>query len=118
MTLKVGGIVLDAGDPQELARFWSEATGFPLGFAMEGFVQLETDDSIGHFFFIKVPESKTAKNRCHIDYETENRLEEIERLVELGAAEVATHKMEDGFTWTVMQDPEGNEFCVSEKHAE
>lgn len=117
MTLRVGGIVLDAEDPQELAKFWSEATGFPVGFSMEGFVQLEIDDSIGHFFFIKVPESKTSKNRNHIDYETDDRVAEIKRLVKIGAKEGQTHTMDDGFTWTVMQDPEGNEFCVSEKHS-
>ena len=118
MTLRVGGIVLDAEDPQELAKFWSEATGFPVGFAMDEFVQLETDDSIGHFFFIKVPENKTAKNRNHIDYETDDRTAEIKRLVGIGAKEGQTHTMDDGFMWTVMQDPEGNEFCVSEKHSD
>ena len=117
MTLKVGGVVLDAEEPATLAEFWSAATGFPIGFTSEDFVQLETDDSIGHFFFIKVPESKTAKNRCHIDYEVQSDREgEVSRLVGLGANEVATHTMDDGFTWTVMQDPEGNEFCISEKH--
>ncbi len=117
MTLKVGGIVLDAGDTGSLAKFWSDATGFPVAFANEYFAQLKTDDSIGHFFFIKVPEGKTAKNRCHVDYEVEgDREAEVARLVGLGASQVATHEMDDGFKWTVMQDPEGNEFCVSEKH--
>ncbi len=118
MTLKVGGIVLDTADPEPLANFWSKATGFPVDFAVEGFAQLKTDDSIGHFFFIQVPEGKTAKNRCHIDYEVDSDREaEVERLVGLGASVVATHSMDDGFTWTTMQDPEGNEFCVSEAHS-
>lgn len=118
MTLKVGGIALDAEDTGALANFWSQATGFPVDFAVEGFAQLKTDESFGHFFFIKVPEGKTAKNRCHIDYEVDSDREgEIKRLVGLGAREVATSQMDDGFTWTVMQDPEGNEFCVSEKHS-
>ncbi len=118
MTLKIGGIVLDAEDPQKLAEFWSAATGFAIGFTSEAFAQLETDDSIGHFFFIKVPEGKSAKNRCHIDYEiAADSKAEIERLQEIGAVHVADHRMDDGFEWTVMQDPEGNEFCVSQSHS-
>ncbi len=115
--LKVGGIVLDANNPPALAKFWSNATGFPVDFESEGFAQLRTDDSVGHFFFIKVPEGKTSKNRCHIDCQIDGaKSEEIDRLAALGAVEVATHRMDDGFEWTVMQDPEGNEFCVSEEH--
>ena len=117
MTLKVGGIVLDAEDPETLAEFWSQATGFAVDFAVDGFAQLKTDNTIGHFFFIKVPEGKTAKNRCHIDYEVEgDREAEVQRLIAIGATELATHEMDDGFKWTVMQDTEGNEFCVSAQH--
>lgn len=115
MTLRVGGVTFDAEDPRTLAQFWSEATGIPVEFAVKEFARLKTDDSMGHFFFAKVPEGKTAKNRCHVDFKVESRREaEVERLIAIGATEVKTHTMENGFTWTVMQDPEGNEFCVSE----
>ncbi len=115
MTLEIGGITFDAHNPKALANFWSEATGVPVGSAGDEFARLTPDASIGSFFFIKVPEGKIAKNRCHVDFKVEgDRAAEVERLITLGASEVMTHQHND-FFWTVMQDPEGNEFCVSEK---
>lgn len=68
MTLVVGEIVLDARDPKALARFWPEATRFPVGSASDEFARLTSDDPGGKFYFLKVPEGKTAKNRLHIDF--------------------------------------------------
>ncbi|MGW2177227.1 VOC family protein [Streptomyces sp. NPDC001732] len=63
--------------------------------------------------FQRVPEAKTTKNRLHLDVHAApgRREAEVERLVALGATalrEVA----EQGGTWTLLTDPEGNEFCV------
>jgi hypothetical protein len=76
--------------------------------------------------FLQVPEGKTAKNRVHLDLQVGGRSEPWEtrrpkveatvaRLVEAGATQVAVVADEvDGTTpdHVVMQDPEGNEFCV------
>ena len=59
-----------------------------------------------------MPEGKTAKNRMHLDLTSDNRDAEVARLVNLGATEIDRHE-EYGHAWTVMNDPEGNEFCVS-----
>jgi hypothetical protein len=75
-------------------------------------------------FFQKVPEGKTAKNRLHLDVRAAPGLEgdermaaleaECERLVAIGASRVCRFEpvppMSAGFI--VMQDPEGNEFCL------
>ena len=75
-------------------------------------------------FFQRVPEGKTAKNRVHLDVRAAPGLEgdqrmsaleaECERLVALGAIRVERHEpappMAGGHI--VMQDPEGNEFCL------
>jgi hypothetical protein len=75
-------------------------------------------------FFQQVPEGKTAKNRVHLDVRAAPGLEgeermaaleaEAERLVALGATRVRRFEpsppMSSGFL--VMQDPEGNEFCL------
>lgn len=63
--------------------------------------------------FQRVPEPKTAKNRIHLDLHPgpERRAAEVARLEELGAS-VLRHVTEQGGEWSVMQDPEGNEFCV------
>ena len=73
--------------------------------------------------FQKVPEGKTAKNRLHIDVPSgaernAPRLEHLaaieEKVSELVAAGAVKgeSKSEFGAEWTIMQDPEGNEFCV------
>ncbi len=74
-------------------------------------------------FFQKVPEGKTAKNRVHLDVNVggepgtaldERRLRvnaELERLVEAAATKLQPME-QHGEYWVVMQDPEGNEFCL------
>ncbi|MCX4394696.1 MULTISPECIES: VOC family protein [unclassified Streptomyces] len=65
------------------------------------------------FLFQRVPEAKTVKNRLHLDVHAgpERREAEVERLVGLGAT-VLREVAEQGGTWVVLTDPEGNEFCV------
>jgi hypothetical protein len=65
------------------------------------------------WLFARVPERKTAKNRMHVDLAAVDQEAEVARLVELGAKRV-TDMDEWGYQWTVMQDPEGNEFCVAQ----
>jgi predicted enzyme related to lactoylglutathione lyase len=65
------------------------------------------------WLFAKVPEKKVAKNRMHVDLAAPDREAEVARLLELGATRVADMN-EWGYEWTVMQDPEGNEFCVAD----
>ena len=118
MTVKPRGIVFDADDVPALAEFWHQATEYEVKTSGEGFAQL-VPKGIGlrHIFVFKTPEGKTGKNRCHIDFETDDRETEVERLVSAGAMKVADH-MREGFKWTVMQDPEGNEFCVASQGGE
>lgn len=63
--------------------------------------------------FQQVPEPKTAKNRLHLDLHPgpDARPATVDRLQALGAT-VLRHVDEPGGSWTVMSDPEGNEFCV------
>lgn len=77
----------------------------------------EEATGIGHgrrLLFQRVPEAKTAKNRLHIDVHAgpaRDRAAEVARLESLGAS-VLRDVDEPGGRWTVMADPEGNEFCV------
>ncbi|MFG2330637.1 VOC family protein [Streptomyces sp. NPDC048604] len=63
--------------------------------------------------FQRVPEKKSGKNRLHIDVHTapDTRDAEVGRLEGLGAS-VLRRVAEQGGSWVVMADPEGNEFCV------
>ncbi|MGW1404671.1 VOC family protein [Streptomyces sp. NPDC002403] len=76
----------------------------------------DKDSGAGHgrrLLFQRVPETKTVKNRFHLDVHAgpERREAEVERLVGLGAT-VLREVAEQGGSWTVLTDPEGNEFCV------
>ena len=124
MTVKLAAVTVDCEDALTVARFWSVALGRPLDpnpsseFASIGMP--EHRDTLGWhlggdptWLFAKVSERKTAKNRMHVDLATADREAEVARLVELGATRV-TDMDEWDYRWTVMQDPEGNEFCVAQ----
>lgn len=75
-------------------------------------------------YFQRVPEAKSVKNRVHLDLnvgpgmaaplEERRRVvdAEVERLRSIGASVFRPGSVERGEYWVVMQDPEGNEFCV------
>lgn len=71
-------------------------------------------DGRSRVLFIEVPEPKQVKNRIHLDLRPTDRTrdEEIERVLALGATEMADTRTPDGRGWMVLADPEGNEFCI------
>jgi hypothetical protein len=78
-------------------------------------------DGVGpQVYFQRVPEDKSGKNRLHICLQPTDRTRdaEVERLLGLGATHAADHREPDGTGWTVLADPEGNEFCVLRSAAE
>jgi hypothetical protein len=111
--LRLGNVTFDARDPQVLAAFWAAATGRTVAESEPYFAMLTSDTEDWRMLFLQVPEGKAAKNRMHLDFHTSDREAEIARLVGLGAARHDTHTLY-GLTWTVMADPEGNEFCVAQ----
>ena len=117
MALIMGAIVMDCSDALRLGEFWSAALDRPLDEgASEEFASIGLREKDGQpWMFAKVPEAKVAKNRAHPDFSAEDREAEVERLLGLGATKVADHD-EDDVRWTVLQDVEGNEFCVAGKH--
>ena len=115
MTLSLAHVTFDCHDAVALARFWSAALDRPVDDGAEPFfasIGFPAQAGQNAWLFIQVPEGKTAKNRMHIDLTSDGRHAEVERLVGLGATKVGDHD-EYGNQWTVMNDPEGNEFCVS-----
>ena len=61
--------------------------------------------------FLRVPEPKTVKNRLHMCLRPDDQAAEVTRLEGLGAQQVSVGQGPEA-TWVVLQDPEGNEFCV------
>jgi hypothetical protein len=107
-------VAFDCAHPARLARFWAAALGYQTYFREEQAGWAESTDArlFGpDLYFQRVPEGKAGKNRLHLDLTVDNRESQVRRLINLGAREVATNR-EGQETWTVMQDPEGNEFCL------
>ena len=118
----------DAADPQRIAAFWALALGYVTepGFDEPGVASIVDPDGRGPAIgFLKVPEGKTAKNRLHIDirvagpgpWDLAERARLIRRkvpeLVAAGATVIREEWSGDDLDHVVMQDPEGNEFCVA-----
>jgi len=115
MSLRVTEVVIDCADHGRVVDFWASALGYARREVNEQYVALvppAREAGLPPFLFQKVPEPKAAKNRVHLDFRADVMAEEVARLVGLGATVLAERRLGD-FTWTVLADPEGNEFCVS-----
>jgi predicted enzyme related to lactoylglutathione lyase len=108
-------VVIDCADHAVVVPFWEAALGWTPHRINDHFVALRApaDGQVGFdILFQRVPEPKTAKNRAHIDFDAGDMEAEVARLVGLGGSVVARHNLGD-FRWTIVADPEGNEFCVT-----
>jgi predicted enzyme related to lactoylglutathione lyase len=114
MPVAVHHIVVDTHDLPGLARFWAAALRWEVlsERPREVVIGPALDAPIG-MCFMPVGEPKSVKNRLHLDLTTsaDDRDAEIERLLALGARRVDIGQTGDE-SWTVLADPEGNEFCV------
>ncbi|MFE9391082.1 VOC family protein [Streptomyces sp. NPDC006784] len=141
-SLKEFQVTFDCASPERVARFWCEVLGYVVPPPPEGFgtwdeynrslpperrdAAFACSDPAGagpRLFFQRVPEGKVAKNRLHLDVRTgtglvgEERVAALEaecaRLVALGAQRVRLLLAdEENESCLVMQDVEGNEFCL------
>ncbi len=97
-------LVIDAVDPARITAWWAEAFGVPV--RNEGQPWSWLTDVPGMpfeaFVFQPVPEPKTVKNRLHWDV-----YGDVAELLDAGAT-----RLWEMPRWTVLADPEGNEFCV------
>ena len=114
MPVHLHHIVIDTYDLPALARFWTQALGWKILSQQEREIVIGTDEKapVG-MCFMPVTDPKTVKNRVHLDLTTsaQDRDQEIGRLLALGARRVDVGQT-GAESWTVLADPEGNEFCV------
>jgi catechol-2,3-dioxygenase len=103
-------VVIDALDPNRLARWWAEVLDFRL-------LRETTDEVVvgrgegPRLVFTQVPQAKAGKNRLHIELQPDDQDAEVERLLDMGARHVDVGQTGKA-SWVVLADPEGNEFCV------
>jgi predicted enzyme related to lactoylglutathione lyase len=114
MAVQLHHIVIDARDLPKLARFWTQVLGWRTLSNREREIVIGADEtaSVG-ICFMPVRDEKIVKNRLHLDLTcgAEERDAEIERILALGARRVDIGQT-GAESWTVLADPEGNEFCV------
>src|SRR3954453_23306101 len=117
MSIRWQAVCVDSQDPATIATFWENALGWRRTYDDPDEVVLEPpagspEDGVSpDILFLRVPESKSVKNRLHIDLRPEDQAAEVERLEQLGAHRVDIGQSAD-VTWVVLADPDGNEFCV------
>ncbi|WP_108495223.1 VOC family protein [Promicromonospora sp. AC04] len=126
MALRWYSTVVESTDHKKLARWWAEALGWEVIFELDSEAVLVPPWALGlsekldfhqvppGMVFVPVEHEKSGKNRLHWDFAphtSDDRDAEIARLVELGAKVIDVGQPDDA-TWTVLADPDGNEFCV------
>ena len=117
MGFRISNITFDCDDVLKVAGFWSAVMDRTLdegssdAFASIGGADIARSQPA--MYFNKVGEPKVSKNRMHLDLINRDTTS-VDELVRLGATVVA--QTDWGFHgWTVLEDPEGNEFCVTAK---
>lgn len=114
MPSRIATIAIDARNPRLVADFWCEVLGWRVIDEEEQGVSIAPADlrwpTIDVF---QVPETKTVKNRLHLDLRADgtSTSAELRRLLDLGAVRTDVGQEPDS-TWVVLSDPEGNEFCL------
>jgi catechol 2,3-dioxygenase-like lactoylglutathione lyase family enzyme len=115
--LKIGSVVIDCINFDEMLAFWQEALHYiPREPAKEGWVVLR--DPAGRnvnvsLNQVSVSEKLMGRNWLHFDLYTSDREGEVERLLKIGATRhPQTYEPDDDFI--VLEDPDGNLFCVVE----
>ncbi len=126
MVVRLTEVVVDCHDPVALARFWTAALGYHVIASDENQVEIgpwerepaDLADQVRRvptpptIVFVAVPEGKVVKNRLHLDVRPVDgdHAAELARLRGLGATAVDIGQ--GPVRWTVLADPEGNEFCL------
>jgi len=117
-------LTFDCADTLRVATFWGGALGFGSDHDADDpddgvlLVDSSTRTRGVYFSFQTVPEPKVVKNRVHLDLRPATTMaEEVARLGDLGATQIR-YVAEGHGSWTVMGDPEGNEFCVLRANGE
>ncbi len=120
MTTRLTSVVIDSAHPGALAQWWSDAIGWPVTLIAPDEVVVEPPGNgqsydVPALVFVPVDDPKTTRNRVHLDLASDSeahQAELVERLLRIGA--VRADIGQSDVPWTVLADPDGNEFCVLE----
>lgn len=111
--MRIGSVVIDCNDFGTMFAFWQEALRYvPRDPPEPDWVVLRDPDSANvNVSLQQVPDRRVGKNRLHLDLYTDDPEAEVERLLRIGAnRHPRTPEPDEDFV--VLEDPEGNLFCV------
>lgn len=104
--------MINATNLDPLVEFWTKVFDVEIDQQVPGFVWLQPQHEGGvRIAFQWVPDPTEGRNRLHLDTEVADLAKATGEIVALGGSHLETHEMQ-GFTWHVMADPDGNEFCI------
>ena len=109
--LELSALVFAAASPERLSEFWAAV----LGFDREGESLVDPGGEVPRLVFRAAPKTPTVEVPIHLDVNTPDPEDEIQRLLGLGARIVVRKTVsyvEFSESWTVLRDPEGNGFCL------
>ncbi|MFU8946515.1 VOC family protein [Mycetocola zhadangensis] len=107
----IAALAIDCENPAALAGFWQKVLGGDVVVDEDGDAELRLPEGRGvRLDFLRVPETKTVKNRLHLDLRARDYGAAVAEAVRLGAT--YADDIYDGDEWQVLRDPEGNEFCI------
>ncbi len=107
--LHAAALAVDCVEPATLAGFWAALLGGIVEVDDEGDATVRAP-GMPAVDFLRVPEVKTVKNRLHLDLRGASYDDAVAAALQLGATRA--DDIYDGGSWTVLRDPEGNEFCI------
>lgn len=115
--MKIGSVVWGVQDIPRAVAFWSAALNYKLKGAMsDDWAILVPADGDGIQLSLSKVSSPKAK-RHHLDLFTTHQKEEVERLIALSATR-KEWRYPEGADYVVLQDPDGNPFCVVQRQGE
>lgn len=135
-------VVVDSENPHEQAKWWASALGWQVepsdgdfirGLVDAGHAKVEdtlvfegqlvwrigaaivdtSNPGSPRVLFQVVPESKSVKNRLHLDIRAGDERESVAAKLAGAGASILYRESQGPFEWITMSDPEGNEFCVT-----
>jgi predicted enzyme related to lactoylglutathione lyase len=113
-TLKMAAVVINARDAERVVDFWKSLLEVGERRRVPGFVWLKRQPGASFSLAVQQVDDPTeGRNRLHLDLGSSDAAATAKRVIELGGKELEQHEIQ-GFQWTVLADPEGNEFCVAQ----
>lgn len=110
----IAAVVVDCADPREMARFWGEAMDWTVHEVTDDLTALRSAEGVGPYLeFLRTPGAKSVGSRVRLGvclYPGDDLAAEAARLRTLGATDPGIDQ--SAVSWTVLADPEGNEFCL------